>query len=84
MKVKNRDGVNNMVIRIRIGAVLLVVTFLATFLSILFGCTPMSKHWQINPDPGSMPSPLDIGVCSTVQILILIQIFVNRRSQNSR
>lgn len=40
-------------IRIQIGAVLLAVTFLATFLSILFGCYPIEKHWQINPDPGS-------------------------------
>jgi len=75
MRLTNRDGVNNMVLRIRIGAVLLVVTFLATFLSILFGCTPFSKHWQINPDPGSMSSPLDIHVCSTVQVLTAIQDF---------
>lgn len=40
-------------IRIRIGAVLLAVTFLATFLTILLGCLPVSKHWQIYPDPGS-------------------------------
>lgn len=40
-------------IRIQIGAVLLAVTFLATFLSILLGCYPIEKHWQINPDPGS-------------------------------
>ena len=52
-----RDGVNNMVIRIRIGGVLLVITFLTMFLSILFGCTPISKHWQIYPDPGSASSP---------------------------
>lgn len=49
-----RDGVNNMHVRIKVGAVLLAVTFLATFLSILLGCQPISKHWQINPDPGSM------------------------------
>ena len=46
-------------IRIQVGAVLLAVTFLATFLSILFGCYPVKKHWQINPDPGSQQfSPL--------------------------
>ena len=40
-------------IRIQVGAILLAATFLATFLSILFGCYPVKKHWQINPDPGS-------------------------------
>ena len=43
-------------IRIQIGAVLLSTTFLATFLSILLGCYPVKKHWQINPDPGSQKS----------------------------
>ena len=43
-------------IRIQVGAVLLATTFLATFLSILFGCYPVKKHWQINPDPGSQDS----------------------------
>lgn len=48
-----REGVRAMRIRIQIGAVLLAATFLATFLSILLGCYPVEKHWQINPDPGS-------------------------------
>ncbi|KAL8798893.1 MAG: hypothetical protein Q9182_006293 [Xanthomendoza sp. 2 TL-2023] len=47
------DGVNNMRIRIRVGTILLAVTFLATFLTILLGCMPIHRHWQINPDPGS-------------------------------
>ncbi|KAL8706687.1 MAG: hypothetical protein Q9201_000321 [Fulgogasparrea decipioides] len=51
------DGVNNMRIRIRIGAVLLAVSFLATFLTILLGCLPIHRHWQINPDPGSRLLP---------------------------
>lgn len=42
-----------MKIRIRIGAVMLATTFVATFFAILFGCYPIKKHWQINPDPGS-------------------------------
>ena len=50
----HRDNVTHMKIRIRIGAVLLATTFLATFLTILLGCYPIKKHWQINPDPGSM------------------------------
>ncbi|KAL8858195.1 MAG: hypothetical protein Q9178_005207 [Gyalolechia marmorata] len=47
------DGVHNMKIRIRVGAVLLAVSFLATFLTILLGCLPFERHWQIYPDPGS-------------------------------
>ena len=50
----SRDNVTHMKIRIRIGAVLLAATFFATFFAILFGCYPIEKHWQINPDPGSM------------------------------
>ena len=49
----SRDNVTHMKIRITIGAVFLATTFLATFLTILLGCYPIKKHWQINPDPGS-------------------------------
>ena len=42
-----------MKIRIRIGYVLIGTTYMATELSILFGCRPFHKNWQINPDPGS-------------------------------
>lgn len=47
------DNVTHMKMRIRIGAVMLATTFVATFFAILFGCYPIKKHWQINPDPGS-------------------------------
>lgn len=40
-------------IRIRIAYALIAVTYIATVCSILFGCHPMHKNWQINPDPGS-------------------------------
>lgn len=46
-------GVSNMKIRIRIGAVLLAVTYLATILSIVLSCQPFHRLWQIYPDPGS-------------------------------
>lgn len=41
-------------IRIRIAYVFIAVTYIATECSILFGCHPMHKNWQINPNPGSM------------------------------
>lgn len=39
--------------RVRIAYVLLGVTYLAAGLSIVLGCQPIHKYWQINPDPGS-------------------------------
>lgn len=55
----NRDtdkfstGLQNLPGRVRFAYILLGVTYLAVALSILLGCQPMHKYWQINPDPGS-------------------------------
>ncbi|KAL8948264.1 MAG: hypothetical protein Q9222_005535 [Ikaeria aurantiellina] len=67
------DGVHNMKIRIRLGAVLLAVTFLATFLTILLGCQPIHKHWQINPDPGNFCQP----AISKLQVAVLITLNIS-------
>lgn len=56
MLTASSEGIKNMPTRIRIGYVVLLFTFLATFFAILFGCFPVQKHWQINPDPGRMPA----------------------------
>lgn len=40
-------------VRIHVAYVLIGVTYIATICSILFGCRPMHKNWQINPNPGS-------------------------------
>lgn len=51
-------GIYHLEIRVKIGYVLIVVTYLATELSILLGCQPFSNNWQILPDPGSrFPKP---------------------------
>lgn len=42
-----------MKVRIYIGYVMIGTTYVATLLSILLGCRPIQKNWQINPDPGS-------------------------------
>jgi len=42
-----------MKIRVRIGYAVVAATYLATELSILFGCHPFHENWQIYPDPGS-------------------------------
>jgi hypothetical protein len=39
--------------RIWIGFGLVIVTFLATILTIFTACRPFNHYWQINPDPGS-------------------------------
>ena len=43
----------NYELRIYIGFGLIFTTWVAVLLSILLGCQPMSKNWQIYPDPGS-------------------------------
>jgi hypothetical protein len=53
------DGVQQMTLMIRIGFVFTAITFVATFFTILCGCWPIEKHWQINPDPGSRTSLVD-------------------------
>lgn len=52
-------GVDNMHIKINVGFAFVAITFFATFFTILCGCWPIHKHWQINPDPGSK-SPRDM------------------------
>lgn len=47
-------GLVNMRIRIHIAYVLIAITYIATVCSILFGCHPMDKNWQIYPNPGSV------------------------------
>ena len=45
--------------RIMIGFGMIASTWVAVLLSILLGCMPLEKNWQIYPDPGSaQPSPL--------------------------
>lgn len=50
------DGLNYRT-RIYIGFVLIVATWLAVLFSILFGCFPLEKNWQIYPDPGNFCQP---------------------------
>lgn len=52
----------NMQLRVRLAYVFIGVTYIAVICSILFGCHPMHKNWQIYPDPGSMAAvslPID-------------------------
>ncbi|KAB5535367.1 hypothetical protein GE09DRAFT_359052 [Coniochaeta sp. 2T2.1] len=40
-------------IRIQAGFLLVVITFLATVVTIFAGCRPFHNYWQISPDPGN-------------------------------
>lgn len=52
----HRSGLVNMRIRVRLAYVFIGATYIAVICSILFGCHPMQKNWQIYPNPGSMLS----------------------------
>jgi hypothetical protein len=50
---KPRFGLHHLEIRVKIGYFVIASTYIATELSILLGCQPFHKNWQIFPDPGS-------------------------------
>ncbi|KAK4118340.1 hypothetical protein N657DRAFT_628583 [Parathielavia appendiculata] len=47
----------NLKIRVYIAYAFIGITWIVTTALLLFGCRPMSKYWQINPDPGSVCQP---------------------------
>jgi hypothetical protein len=49
-------GLANLELRVKIGYGMIVATYIATMMSILLGCRPFEKNWQIHPDPGSTSS----------------------------
>lgn len=55
--------------KIQLGFVLIVATWLAVLLGILFGCgLPFSKNWQISPNPGNACQP----AVSRIDILMTV------------
>ena len=52
-------------IRIHIAYFLIAITYIATICSILFGCRPMDKNWQIYPNPGSASYLLILRDCAS-------------------
>jgi hypothetical protein len=61
-----------MKIRVQIASALIGVTYIAVIFSILIGCRPMHKNWQIYPDPGNYCQPavskIDIYVTVTLNV----------------
>ncbi|KAI1395752.1 hypothetical protein F4819DRAFT_500765 [Hypoxylon fuscum] len=51
------ERLSNLTLRVRLAYVLLGVTYLAVQLTILLSCQPLSKFWQINPNPGNSCQP---------------------------
>ncbi|KAM0720863.1 hypothetical protein Q7P37_003148 [Cladosporium fusiforme] len=44
-------------IRIYIGYVAVIVSYLVVIFNLFFGCRPFRRNWQINPDPGDTCQP---------------------------
>ncbi|GKZ38700.1 hypothetical protein AbraIFM66950_011069 [Aspergillus brasiliensis] len=64
-------GLINMHIRIRIAYIAIAVTYIAVILSILVGCHPIQKNWQINPNPGNYCQP------AVSHIDVYVTVFLN-------
>ncbi|KAF9877958.1 hypothetical protein CkaCkLH20_04534 [Colletotrichum karsti] len=72
------EGLHNYHKRIYAGFILIVVTWLAVFLSIIFSCYPIHKNWQINPDPGNFCQPAisKINILVTVVLNVLTDLYL--------
>ncbi|PHH82752.1 hypothetical protein CDD83_3182 [Cordyceps sp. RAO-2017] len=51
------DRIDNIIYKVNLGLALCGITYVVVFMTILFGCFPIAKHWQINPDPGNSCYP---------------------------
>ncbi|CAG8007398.1 unnamed protein product [Penicillium olsonii] len=71
-------GLINMRVRIHIAFGFIAATYIATICSILFGCHPMHKNWQINPDPGNycQPAVSKIDIYVTVVLNVVTDIYL--------
>ncbi|OLN82716.1 hypothetical protein CCHL11_08758 [Colletotrichum chlorophyti] len=72
------EGLHNYRKRILAGFVIIVVTWLVVFLSIIFGCYPLHKNWQIYPDPGNLCQPAisKINILVTVVLNVLTDLYL--------
>ncbi|CDM36234.1 hypothetical protein DTO013E5_9942 [Penicillium roqueforti] len=65
-------GLQHLPTRVRLGYVLLIVTYLAAALSILLSCQPFHAFWQIYPDPGKFCQPANSPVYVFVIVILNI------------
>ncbi|KAL2796013.1 hypothetical protein BJX66DRAFT_350286 [Aspergillus keveii] len=71
-------GLINMHLRVKIAYALIGATYIAVICSILFGCHPIQKNWQINPDPGNycQPAVSKIDVYVTVTLNVATDVYL--------
>ncbi|KAJ6087979.1 hypothetical protein N7467_006893 [Penicillium canescens] len=71
-------GLINMRVRIHIAYTLIAGTYIATICSILFGCHPLDKNWQINPNPGNycQPAVSKIDIYVTVVLNVVTDLYL--------
>ncbi|KAH6632195.1 hypothetical protein F5144DRAFT_244773 [Chaetomium tenue] len=64
--------------RIYAGFILIGATWVAVLLSILFGCYPFEKNWQIYPDPGNacQPAISKIDIFVTVVLNVVTDLYL--------
>ncbi|KAI2616111.1 hypothetical protein GGS26DRAFT_578881 [Hypomontagnella submonticulosa] len=62
------NGLVDFTFRVRIAYVLLGVTYVFVALSLLLGCQPLTKYWQIYPDPGNLCQPTN----SRLSVLVVV------------
>ncbi|KAH8780078.1 hypothetical protein F5883DRAFT_690009 [Diaporthe sp. PMI_573] len=72
-------GLEGFHVKIYIGFVLIVSTWLAVLFGILFGCgLPFKKNWQIHPDPGNycQPAVSRIDIFMTLVFNVLTDLYL--------
>ncbi|OJJ96245.1 hypothetical protein ASPACDRAFT_125809 [Aspergillus aculeatus ATCC 16872] len=71
-------GIYNMTRRIRLAYLFIAGTYLAVILSILLGCRPLRRNWQIYPDPGNycQPAVSHIDVYVTVTLNVVTDVYL--------
>ncbi|KZL72587.1 short-chain dehydrogenase/reductase SDR, partial [Colletotrichum tofieldiae] len=76
--VRLTEGLHNYRKRILGGFILIAVTWLAVFLSIIFSCHPIHKNWQIDPDPGNLCQPAisKINILVTVVLNVITDLYL--------
>ncbi|CCF38166.1 hypothetical protein CH063_09322 [Colletotrichum higginsianum] len=76
--VRLTEGLHNYRKRIICGFVLIIVTWLAVFFSIIFSCHPIHKNWQIYPDPGNLCQPAisKINILVTVVLNVITDLYL--------
>ncbi|KAH6637523.1 hypothetical protein C7974DRAFT_142926 [Boeremia exigua] len=71
-------GLYYLELRVKVGYALIGATYIATELSILLGCQPFKRNWQIQPDPGNFcqPAVSKIDLYVTVVLNVLTDIYL--------